>query len=50
MPLERSASKEAFSRNVSDMIRAGHPRAQAVAAAYSTQRRARRKGRRSSRG
>lgn len=46
MPLIKSGSKEAFSSNVSEMIRAGRPRNQALAAAYSTQRKARRKGRR----
>jgi hypothetical protein len=40
MPLEKSASKEAFSTNVAEMIKAGHPQAQAVAAAYATKRKA----------
>lgn len=40
MPLAKSASKEAFSRNVATEMRAGKPQKQAVAVAYSTQRRA----------
>lgn len=40
MPLEKSGSDAARSRNIAEMIRAGHPRAQAVAAAYDTQRKA----------
>jgi len=39
MPLEKSASKEAFENNVSEMINSGHPQKQALAAAYSNQRR-----------
>lgn len=38
MPLEHSASKEAFSRNVSAEIRAGKPRDQALAIAYRIKR------------
>jgi hypothetical protein len=34
MPLEPGKSKEAFSHNVSEMVKAGHPEKQAVAAAY----------------
>lgn len=34
MPLEHGSSREVFSRNVADMINAGHPRAQALAASY----------------
>ena len=34
----RSGSKQAFSENVAEMIRAGHPRDQALAAAYRNQR------------
>jgi ribosomal protein L12E/L44/L45/RPP1/RPP2 len=41
MPLEKSASNEARSRNIAEMIKAGHPKAQAAAAAYATQRKAR---------
>ena len=49
MPLEKSGSNVARSRNIAEMIRAGHPRAQAVAASYSNQRKYKRKGRKSSR-
>lgn len=38
MPLEKSASKEALRNNIAEMIRAGHPQKQAVAAAYQNQR------------
>lgn len=38
MPLVKSASKEAFSKNVATEMRAGKPQKQAVAIAYSTQR------------
>src|SRR5580658_4852114 len=38
MPLEHGRSKSTFSRNVAEMIRAGHPRDQAVAASYRQQR------------
>jgi hypothetical protein len=38
MPLEHSTSQEAFSHNVSEMVHAGHPQKQAVAAAYHEQR------------
>ena len=34
MPLEAGSSREVFSHNVAEMIKAGHPRAQALAAAY----------------
>lgn len=40
MPLVKSPSKEVFSSNVAEMIKAGHPRAQSLAAAYATARRA----------
>lgn len=38
MPLEHGRSKATFSRNVAEMIGAGHPRAQSLAAAYRQQR------------
>lgn len=38
MPLEKSASKEAFNHNVSAEVQAGKPIKQAVAIAYSTKR------------
>ena len=34
MPLEKGKSRETFSRNVKEMVEAGHPQKQAVAAAY----------------
>ena len=42
MPLIKSASNEARSENISEMVRAGHPVKQAVAAAYHNQRDAQR--------
>ena len=41
MPLIHSKSKEAFSKNVAEMMHSGHPQEQALAAAYSVQRHAR---------
>jgi hypothetical protein len=41
MPLEKSASKEARSRNIAEMIRAGYPQKRAAAAAYRNQRKVR---------
>lgn len=43
MPLKKSASQAAFKSNVREMVKAGHPVKQAVAAAYSTQRKAKAK-------
>lgn len=40
MPLIHSKSKAAFNKNVAEMIHSGHPQDQAVAAAYSVQRHA----------
>ena len=40
MPLQKSASKEAFSANVSAEVHAGKPQKQAVAIAYSEKRQA----------
>jgi hypothetical protein len=42
MPLIKSSSDEARSENIAEMIRAGHPRNQAIAAAYHNQREAQR--------
>jgi hypothetical protein len=39
MPLIKSGSKAARQTNIKEMIAAGHPPKQAVAAAYSNQRR-----------
>jgi hypothetical protein len=38
VPLSKGTSQAAVSRNVSEMIRAGHPRKQAIAAAMRTRR------------
>lgn len=40
MPLKKSASKKAFSANVKTEMAAGKPQKQAVAIAYSVQRKA----------
>jgi uncharacterized protein len=39
MPLKKGKSKKTFKSNVREMIKAGHPPKQAVAAAYSQKRR-----------
>lgn len=49
MPLKRGSSDKTRSENISEMVRAGHPRNQAIAASYSQQRKSRRKKRNSSR-
>ncbi|HEX8835439.1 MAG TPA: hypothetical protein VF748_00755 [Candidatus Acidoferrum sp.] len=49
MPLERGSSNATRSRNAHEMMRAGHPRDQALAAAYRQQRKSRRRSRRSRR-
>ena len=38
MPLKHSKSKEAFSKNVKDEVKAGKPQKQAVAIAYQVKR------------
>ena len=43
MPLEKSSSNAARSRNIAEMIKAGHPAKQAEAAAYRNQRQQRSK-------
>jgi hypothetical protein len=43
MPLTKSTSKEAFSKNVKAEIKAGKPQKQAVAIAYSVKREAAKK-------
>jgi len=40
MPLIKSASKAAVSQNISEMVKAGHPQKQAIAAALDTARKA----------
>jgi hypothetical protein len=44
MPLTKSTSKQAFTKNVKKEIAAGKPPKQAVAIAYSTKRAAAKKG------
>lgn len=44
MPLLQSSSKEAREKNIQELIYAGHKPDQAVAAAYSTQRKAKEQG------
>lgn len=44
MPLEHGSSRETFSRNVAEMMRAGHPQKQALAAAYRVARQGRADG------
>jgi hypothetical protein len=44
MPLIKSSSKAAVSKNISEMVHAGHPQNQAIAAALDTARRAKSKG------
>lgn len=44
MPLVKSKSKEAFSKNVKAEIKAGKPQKQAVAIAYSVKRSAKKQG------
>lgn len=40
MPLSKSASQKAFSKNVATEVKAGRPQKQAVAIAYSVQKKA----------
>lgn len=49
MPLEKSPSRGAQSRNIAELVRAGMPQRQAVAASYRVKRKAARSKRRSSR-
>ena len=44
MPLDKSGSKKAFSKNVSTEMKAGKPQKQAVAIAYSVQRHGAKRG------
>lgn len=44
MPLQKSASRSAFSSNVRAEMKAGKPQKQAVAIAYAQKRKAQKKG------
>lgn len=48
MPLKKSGSDKARSSNIGEMIRSGHSRKQAIAAAYANQRKYKRKPKRGS--
>jgi len=49
MPLKHSASSEAFSYNVRELMHAGHPQKQALAIAYREKRQAAHKGKKKGR-
>jgi hypothetical protein len=36
MPLKKGKSKATISKNIADMIRSGHPKAETIAAAYAS--------------
>lgn len=45
MPLKKGSSRKTISANIAEMIRSGHPRDQAIAAAYANARKGKRKKR-----
>lgn len=44
MPLEKGSSRATVSRNISEMVKAGHPRSQAIAASLRQARQAKEGG------
>lgn len=44
MPLKKGSSQKMISKNIEEMIKAGHPKAQAIAAAYSNAGKSKKKG------
>lgn len=46
MPLKTGTSQSTFKNNIREMVAAGHPQKQAVAAAYAQKRKAQKKKRR----
>jgi hypothetical protein len=44
MPLKKGSSKAVISQNIGEMIKAGHPKDQAVAAAYNQAGKSKKKG------
>lgn len=43
MPLKKGSSKATISKNIAEMVKAGHPKKQAIAAAYRSAGKARKK-------
>jgi len=43
MPLKKGSSKKTISKNIREMMHSGHPQKQAIAAAYATARKSKKK-------